>query len=123
MRQLLPLPGRLKTPFQDHPDQGPIKVMGFCGSCHHNAMPTPPAAPLFQIKRGFRARWDVIDFKVESESDQWTLRVEDSISKETLYTAHRGGSGAAKSGALDFASFRLVCEGHVRPELQWQAYW
>ena len=95
--------------------------MGFCGSCQQKAAST--AAPLFQIKHGYRARWNAIDFSVESESDQWTLRVENSISKEMLYEAHRGGPRAAQSAAVDFASFRLVSGGQTGPELKWQAYW
>ena len=97
--------------------------MGFCGSCQHNAAAPPAQAQLFQIKRGYRARWNAIDFSVEADSDQWTLRVENSINKETLYTAHRGGSRAAQSAAVEFASFRLPCGSHAGPELKWQAYW
>jgi hypothetical protein len=100
--------------------------MGFCGSCQQNV--AAPPAKLFQIKRGYRARWNAIDFSVEAESDQWTLRVENSISRETLYTAHRGGSRAAQSAAVEFASFGLACDGQTSSEqwskeLTWQAYW
>jgi hypothetical protein len=100
--------------------------MGFCGGCQQNLV--APPAPLFQIKRGYRARWNTIDFSVEAESEQWTLRVENSVSRETLYTAHRGGSRAAQSAAVEFASFGLVCEGQTSSEqwakeLKWQAYW
>jgi hypothetical protein len=102
--------------------------MGSCGSCQQKSVRLHPPAPLFQIKRGYRARWNEIDFSVESESDQWTLRVENTISKETLYLAHRGGSHAAQSAAADFASFRLACGSQSSPaqmakELTWQAYW
>src|SRR6185369_9272046 len=88
MRQLLPLPGRPQEPVEDYSDQGAI-VMGFCGSCQQKAVSSRTPAPLFQIKRGFRARWNAIDFSVEADSGQWTLRVENSINRETLYTAHR----------------------------------
>src|SRR6476620_9615278 len=97
--------------------------MGFCGSCQHNAAAPLAQAQLFQIKRGYRARWNAIDFSVEADSDQWTLRVENSINRETLYTAHRGGARAAQSAAVDFATFRLVYNGQSSPELKWQAYW
>jgi len=97
--------------------------MGFCGSCQQKAVSSRTPAPLFQIKRGFRARWNAIDFSVEADSGQWTLRVENSINRETLYTAHRGGARAAQSAAVDFASFRLAGDSHARPELKWQAYW
>ena len=97
--------------------------MGFCGSCQHNAAAPLAPAQLFQIKRGYRARWNAIDFSVEADSDQWTLRVENSINRETLYTAHRGGARAAQSAAADFASCRLVSGGSASPELKWQAYW
>jgi hypothetical protein len=97
-------------------------IMGFCGSCQHNAAAPLAQAQLFQIKRGYRARWNMIDFSVEADSDQWTLRVRDSKSSETLYMAHRGGVRAAQSAATDFASFRFTCDSSS-PELKWQAYW
>jgi len=102
--------------------------MPFCGSCQQKTVRSHTPTPLFQIKRGYRARWNAIDFSVESESDQWTVRVENSVSKETLYLAHRGGARAAQSAALDFASFRLLRDGHTSPaqlakELKWQPYW
>jgi hypothetical protein len=118
MRQLLPLPGNPQNPIQDHSNPREM-IMGFCGSCQHNAAAPLAQAQLFQIKRGYRARWNAIDFSVEADSDQWTLRVENSINRETLYTAHRGGARAAQSAAVDFASFRLACDSH----LKWQAYW
>ena len=97
--------------------------MGLCGSCQHEVAAPVAQAQLFQIKRGYRARWNAIDFSVEVDSDQWTLRIENSINRETLYTAHRGGASAAQSAAVDFASFRLPCDSHCSPELTWQAYW
>jgi len=97
--------------------------MGFCGSCQHNAAAPPATAQLFQIKRGYRARWNTIDISVEADSGQWTLRVENSVNKETLYTAQRGAKRAAQSAAVEFVSFRLAFDSHASPELKWQAYW
>jgi len=97
--------------------------VGFCGTCQQNAVPSRTPDPLFQIRHGYRARWNAIDFSVEADSDQWTLRIEDPINRETLYTAHRGGARAAQSAAVDFASFRLACDNHATPELKWQPYW
>ena len=103
--------------------------MGFCGSCqNHNAVSTPAPAPLLQIKRGYRARWNAIEFQVEADSGQWTLRVKNSTSSEILYTAHRGGSRAAQSAAADFAVFRIGCDSRTSSEqlaksLTWQEYW
>ena len=74
--------------------------MGACGTCRHNAVPTRTPAPLLQIRSGLRARWNTIDFQVEADSGQWTLRVKNSASSEILYTAHRGGSRAAQSGGV-----------------------
>ena len=91
--------------------------MGFCGSCQT----APHGRKLFQIKR-LSCPLEWIDFSVEADSDQWTLRVRDSKSSETLYMAHRGGVRAAQSAANDFASFRFTCDSSS-PELKWQAYW
>jgi hypothetical protein len=103
--------------------------MPACGTCRHNAVPTRTPAPLLQIKSGLRARWNTIEFLVEADSGQWTLRVRNSASSEVLYTAHRGGSRAAQSAAVEFAIFRVLgSDSRVRPEqlakeLIWQAYW
>jgi hypothetical protein len=84
---------------------------------------------LTQIKSGMRARWNKMDFQVEADSGQWTLRVINSANSEVLYIAHRGGSRAAQSAAVEFAIFRVLgCDSRVRPEqvaneLKWQAYW
>ena len=103
-----------------------------CVSCRHNTLPqranTAPA-PLFQIRRGYRARWNDLAFSVESDSDQWTLRVEDSGHSRTLYIAHRGGARAAQLAAAEFAIFRVLgpCSSEsparLARELKWQEYW
>jgi len=103
--------------------------MGTCGSCRHNAVPAREPALLFQIRRGYRARWSHLAFSVETESGDWTLRVQDSARKETLYTALRGGARAAQLAAAEFAIFRVLgAESRVSPEglvreLKWQEYW
>ncbi len=103
--------------------------MGFCGSCQHSAVPSRTAAPLLQIRHGYRAQWSRLAFAVETESDQWTLRVQDVVGSETLYTAHRSGARAAQVAAAEFAIFReLGFDSGVSPdrlagELTWQEYW
>jgi sulfur transfer protein SufE len=68
-------------------------------------------------------------FAVETDSDQWTLRVRDVVGSETLYTAHRSGARAAQIAAAEFAIFReLGLDSRVTPdrlagELKWQEYW
>jgi len=100
-----------------------------CGSCRHNAARPQAPAPLFQIRRGYRARWSDLAFSVESDSGNWTLRVQDPTRRETLYTAHRGGACAAQVAAAEFAIFRVLGpESRVSPdrlakELTWQEYW
>jgi hypothetical protein len=49
--------------------------MGACGSCQHSAVPSEVLAPLFQIRRGYRALWHNLSFTVETDSNQWTIRV------------------------------------------------
>ena len=103
--------------------------MGACGICRHDTVPKRTPAALLQIKSGLRARWNAIDFQVEADAGQWTVRVRNSASSEILYTAHRGGSRAAQSAAVEFAIFRVLgCDSRVRPEqlakeLTWQEYW
>jgi hypothetical protein len=103
--------------------------MGFCGSCqNHNAISTSPPAPLLQIRRGYRSCWNTVEFQVEADAGQWTLRVKNSVSSEILYTAYRGGSRAAQSAAAEFAAFRIGGDGRTSPEqlaksLKWQEYW
>jgi hypothetical protein len=103
--------------------------MGFCGSCQRATVPSRTAAPLLQIRHGYRARWKRLAFAVETDSDQWTLRVQDAVGSETLYTAHRSGARAAQVAAAEFAIFQeLGFDSRVNPdrlagELKWQEYW
>lgn len=103
--------------------------MGSCGSCRHSAIPSRTPAQLLQIRRGFRARWSGLAFSVESDSSQWTLRVQDCGSNQTLYVAHRGGAGAAQVAAAEFAIFRVLgpasplSPSRLARELKWQEYW
>jgi len=98
-----------------------------CGTCPRTAVPAP--APLFQIRHGYRAHWSELAFSVESDSGDWTLRVQDPARRETIYTAHRGGARAAQVAAAEFAIFRVLGpESRVNPdrlakELSWQEYW
>jgi hypothetical protein len=101
-----------------------------CVSCRHNTLPQrEKTAPLLQIRRGYRARWNDLALLVESDSDQWTLRVEDSGHTRTLYIAHRGGASAAQVAAAEFAIFRVLGPGSsISPaglarELKWQECW
>ena len=107
-------------------------MMSLCGGCRHNGVASQSPArnvSLFQIRRGFRTRWSGMAFSVESDSDQWTLRVEDSGDHRMLYIAHRGGARAAQVAAAEFAIFRaLGPDSRVSPdglarELKWQEYW
>jgi hypothetical protein len=103
--------------------------MGSCGSCRQSAIPSRTAAPLLQIRHGYRAQWNRLAFAVETDSDQWTLRVRDVVGSETLYTALRSGARAAQVAAAEFAIFReLGFDSRVSPdrlagELKWQEYW
>lgn len=100
-----------------------------CGSCQHRIAPPRPATPLLQIRHGYRAQWNSLAFSVEADSDQWTLRVRDAARSDTLYTAHRGGVGAAQAAAAEFAVFQVLGrESRLSPdslarELKWQEYW
>jgi hypothetical protein len=100
-----------------------------CGTCTRSAVPAPPPATLFQIRRGLRARWSDLAFSIESDSGDWTLRVQDPAHRETLYTAHRGGARAAQVAAAEFAIFRVlgpqsrVTPDRLAQELVWQEYW
>jgi len=99
-----------------------------CGSCRHNAARPQPPAPLFQIRRGFRARWSDLAFSVETDSGDWILRVQDFAKQQTLYTAHRGGAHAAQIAAAEFAIFLVLgAQSRMSPErlaneLNWQSY-
>ena len=86
-------------------------------------------APLLQIHRGYRARWNDLAFSVETDSGDWTLRVQDARERETLYTAHRVGARAAQLAAAEFAIFRVlgpasrVSPDQLASELKWQEHW
>ena len=103
--------------------------MANCGTCRHNAVPSSTPPQLFQIRHGYRARWNDLSFSVEDNSGDWTLRVQDSARSATLYTAHRGGAHAAQVAALEFAIFfvlgaaSLVRPDRLAKELTWQEYW
>ena len=103
--------------------------MASCGTCRHQAVPSLERAQLFQIRRGYRARWNNLALSLETDSGDWVLRVQDSTRRETFYTAHRGGVRAAQLAAVEFAIFRVL--GPTSPlspdrlarELAWQEYW
>ena len=105
--------------------------MSACASCRHSATPLPPAArsaPLFQIRQGYRARWNELVCVVEADSGQWTLRVQDAGDR-TLYAARRGGRNAAQAAAAEFAIFRVMGPAtrlspeRLAGEWKWQQYW
>jgi hypothetical protein len=101
--------------------------MAACGNCRHSAPPKTPAA-LFQIRRGYRARWNELALTVETDSDGWALHIQDSARKD-LYTAHRMGPQSAQVAAAEYAIFRTlgpesaVTADRLAKELNWQAYW
>lgn len=103
--------------------------MANCGSCRHNAAPSVAPSQLFQIRHGYRARWNELSVSVEDNSGDWTLRVQDSARSRTLYTAHRGAARAAQVAALEFAIFSVlgaasrVSPDRLAKELNWQEYW
>ena len=125
MRQLLPLPGRSPKP---HPRSFKSKGDDLWDLAEAaNTMRSAPRAPapLFQIKSGFRARWNAIDFSVEADSDQWTLLLKIPSTAKCCTRRIGAGRGRHSRQPLDFASFRLACDSHCRAakELKWQAYW
>jgi hypothetical protein len=103
--------------------------MNPCNSCRDRAIPATAAAPLLQIRRGYRTRWNNLAISVETDSSQWTLRVQDCGNSRTLYTAYRGGAVAAQVAAAEFAICRVFGPSSAaRPdrlanELNWQEYW
>ncbi|MEI9971912.1 MAG: hypothetical protein WDO73_07540 [Ignavibacteriota bacterium] len=98
-----------------------------CGNCRHNTFPAKTPAPLFQIRRGYRVRWNDLAISVETDSNGWSLRIQDAA-KHDLYLAHRMGRQAAQVAAAEYAIFRtlgpasLVTADHLVKELNWQAY-
>ena len=103
--------------------------MSHCASCRHNAVPSSEPASLVRIREGYRTRWNNLVFTAETDSFQWTLRVQDSLETETFYLAHRGGLRAAQIAAAEYAIFRVLgTESRISPdrlaqELTWQPYW
>jgi hypothetical protein len=99
-----------------------------CGTCRHNAARPQAPAPLFQIRQGYRALWSELTFSVESDSGDWTLRVQNAGRSQTLYTAHRGAARAAMVAAVEFAIFTVLGpQSRLKPdrlatELNWQSY-
>ena len=99
-----------------------------CGTCRHNAARLQAPAPLFQIRRAYRARWSELSLSIETESGDWILRVQDPTRQETLYIAHRGAKDAAQVAAAEFAIFRVLgpqsrlSPDRLAKELTWQSY-
>jgi hypothetical protein len=102
--------------------------MASCGNCHLGTAPPRTAAPLFEIRRGYQARWNDLAMKVESDPEGWALHILDSTQKE-LYTAHRMGPQAAQVAAAEYAIFSVLGPAsamnadRLARELNWQAYW
>lgn len=102
--------------------------MGACGVCQNRAVPAQAPAPLFHIRRGYRARWNDLAVSVESDAHGWTLRVH-SVAGELLYMAYRGAAMTAKVAAAEFAIFHVLgCGSRLNPnrlaeQLNWQEYW
>ena len=103
--------------------------MNPCASCRERAIPVTAPEPLLQIRRGYRTRWNNLAMSVETDSNQWTLRVQDCGDSRMLYTAYRGGAAAAQVAAAEYAIFRVLGPSSAaRPdrlakELRWQEYW
>jgi hypothetical protein len=101
--------------------------MGACGNCRHNTFAPKEPATLFQIQRGYRARWNDMALTVETDASGWALHIVDSARQE-LYTAHRMGSQAAQLAAAEYAIFRVLGPAsamnadRLAKELNWQAY-
>jgi len=103
--------------------------MAACGTCSQNVFPLPPAASLFQIRSGYRAQWNGLRFSVECDAGDWTVRVQDSATMQTLYTARRPQPRAAQLAAAEFALFQVfggvtqVSPERLVHQLNWQPYW
>jgi hypothetical protein len=125
MRKLLPVPGTKGISAENRPDKGVI--MATCGNCRHSAIPANQPAPLFQIRRGYQARWNGLAVSVETDSSGWALHIQDSANRD-LYTAHRAGQQAAQIAAAEYAIFRVLgpasamSADRLARELNWQVY-
>lgn len=103
--------------------------MASCGTCRNNTPVSSMPEPLFQIRHGYRARWGNLAFSVESDSGNWTLRIQDPSKNQTLYTAHRGQARAAQLAAAEFAIFLVLgaqstfSPDRLARDLSWQEYW
>ena len=103
--------------------------MGACGTCQRTAAPFMVPSRLFEIRRGYRAEWNGLTFSVESDSSDWTLRVQDFTNSRILYTARRSQAGAAKLMAAEFAVFSVLGSGsplspdRLANDLKWREYW
>jgi len=101
--------------------------MATCGNCRHNTFPPKEPATLFQIRRGYRARWNDLALTVETDTSGWALQIVDSARRE-IYTAHRVGPQAAQIAAAEYAIFRVLGPAsamnpdRLAKELNWQAY-
>ena len=83
--------------------------------------------PLIQIHNGFRTAWCDLQLSVETGEEGWTARVRQN--GRALYTAQRSSQKAARTAAVEFATFRLAgatcweslerTAGHLR----WSEYW
>jgi len=101
-------------------------------SCRSSLTAAPVARPtaasaLFQIRMGYCAGWNGLNFSVQRDSDQWTLQVQDATNSRTLYSAHRSNATAAQVAAADFA-IMMTGAHRERPEvlakeLTWARYW
>jgi hypothetical protein len=84
---------------------------------------------LFQIRRGYRARWNRLLFTVESENGQWNLRVQESGKEPALYAGQRSNLSAAKTAAAEFALFQppgttnAESPEKLAKQLEWKEYW
>ncbi len=88
-----------------------------------------PNFVLFQIRQGFRARWNDLLFSVERESDEWSFQVQDSATGRSRYSGHRSSLKAAQAAAAEFAWFQgtFFAEGQnpekLAQRLEWKGYW
>ncbi|HEX3744810.1 MAG TPA: hypothetical protein VHW09_12800 [Bryobacteraceae bacterium] len=81
-----------------------------------------------QIRQGYQANWNGLAFTVETDSNGWAVRIQDSTRRE-LYRAHRLGPQAAQLAAAEYAIFSVlgpastVSAGRLARELHWQTCW
>jgi len=127
MREPLPLPDTQRAGPENRAVEG--LSMSACGTCQRTVAPFGVPSRLFEIRRGYQAEWNGLKFLVESDSNDWTLCVQDFENHRTLYTARRAQARAAKLMAAEFAVFRVfggdspVSPDRLANDLQWQEYW